>query len=143
MSLTHQINNSRTAGYSKIEIVWGVLKAVSSDLPLRNVLETMECLTVDTLLRFLQTHSDKGNSPDLCTQLTSMAQLSDETAFHFVIHCLEVHQKVTVASKHSDDIACDPNLVQQLFLRTLQRGIATPYLLSEINPYLKSSRVND
>ena len=31
----------------------------------------------------------------------------------------------------------DPNLVQQLFLRTLERGIASPYILSEIKPYLR------
>ena len=37
----------------------------------------------------------------------------------------------------------EPNLVQQLFLRTLERGIANPYILSEIKAYLKSGSVND
>ena len=113
------------------------------NLRLRNVLETMEGLTLDTLLRFLQAHFEEGNAPDLCSQLTSMARLSDEMAYHFVICCLEMRQKVIVASKQSDDITYDPNLVQQLFLRTLERGIASPYVLSEIKPYLKSGCVND
>ena len=143
MSLAHQINDGRTAVYSDNEIVVGVLKAMSPNLRLRNVLETMEGLTLDTLLRFLQAHFEEGNAPDLCSQLTSMAQLSDETAYHFVIRCLEMRQKVIVASKQSDDITYDPNLVQQLFLRTLERGIASPYVLSEIKPYLKSGSVND
>ena len=55
-----------------------------------------------------------------------MAQLSDETAYHFVIRCLEMRQKVMVASKQSDYITYDPNLVQELFLRALERGIASP-----------------
>ena len=51
-------------------------------------------------------------------------------------------RQVIVASKYSDDITYDPNLVQQLFLRTLKRGIAGPYALSEIKPYLESGIVN-
>ena len=120
-----------------------MLKAISPNLRLRNVLETMEDLTLDTLLRFLQAHFEEGNVPDLSSQLTSMAQLSDETACHFVIHCLEIRQKVIVASKQSDNITSDPNLAQRLFLRTVERGITRPYVLSEIKPYLKSGSVKD
>ena len=40
-----------------------------------------------------------------------------------------MHQKAIVASKQSDDIKYGPNLVQQLFLRTLERGIASAYLV--------------
>ena len=54
-----------------------------------------------------------------------------------------MRQKVVVASKQPDDITYNPNLVQQLFLRTLERSIASPYVLSEIQPYLKSGRFND
>ena len=122
----------------------GVLKTMSPNLRLRNVLETMKVSTLDILLRFLQVHFEEGNAPDLRSQLTSMAQLSDETAYHFVIRCLEMRQKVTIAcKKQSDDITYDPNLVQQLFLRTPKRDIASPYVLSEIKPYLKSGSVND
>ena len=45
VSLTHQINDGRTTGYSDYEILGGVLKAMSPNLHLRNVLETMEGLT--------------------------------------------------------------------------------------------------
>ena len=48
-----------------------------------------------------------------------------------------------VVSQKSGDITYDPNLVQQLFLRTLEKGIASAYVLSEIKPYLKSGSVND
>ena len=81
---------------------------MSPNLPLRNVLKTMESLTLDTLLRFLQAHFEEGNAPDLCSQSTSMDQLSNETAYHFVIRCLGISQRVIVASKQSDDITYDP-----------------------------------
>ena len=103
----------------------------------------MEDLTLDTLLRFLQVHFKEGNASDLCSQLISMTQLPDQTTCHFVIHCLEMHQKVIVACKQSDHITYDSNLVQQLFLRTLERGISSKYVLSEIYPYLKTGSVND
>ena len=66
-----------------------------------------------------------------------MSQLSEESIYQIVIHCLEMRQKVIITSKQSDEIMYDPNLVQQLFLRTLKRGIASPYILSEIKPYVK------
>ena len=33
-----------------------------------------------------------------------MVQLSDKTAYHFVIYCLEMPQKVIVATKQPDDV---------------------------------------
>lgn len=54
-----------------------------------------------------------------------------------------MRQKVTVASKQSDDIAYDPNLVQQLSLRTLERGKVSPYVFSDIKLYLKTGSVNN
>ena len=63
-----------------------------------------------------------------------MSQLSEESTYQFVIRCLEIIQKVIIASKQSDKVTYDSNLLQQLFLRTLKRGIASPYILSEIKP---------
>ena len=66
-----------------------------------------------------------------------MSQLSEESIYQIVIHCLEMGQKVIITSKQSDEIMYDPNLVQQIFLRTLKRGIASSYILSEIKPCVK------
>ena len=54
-----------------------------------------------------------------------------------------MRQKVIVTSKQSDDTTYNPKLVRQLFLLTLEKGIASPYVLSEIKPYLKSGSVYD
>ena len=66
-----------------------------------------------------------------------MSQLSEKSIYQFFVRCLEMKRKVFIASKQSDEITYDPNLAQQLFLRNLETGIASPYMLSEIKPYLK------
>ena len=68
-----------------------------TNLHLRNVSETIEDLTLDTLLRFLQAHFEEGNALDFCNRLMSMAQQFDNTKYHFVIRCVEMHQSVTVS----------------------------------------------
>ena len=85
---------------------------MAPNLRLRNVLETMTDLTLARLMNFLQAHFEDGNAPDLCGRLTSMSQLSEESTYQFVIRCLEMRQKVVIASKQSDEITYDPNLVQ-------------------------------
>ena len=145
MSLAHQINDDRTVCYGNNEIVDYVLKATLPDLCLRNVLETMESLSLDTLLRFSKGYLEEENAQDMCSQLTPKAQLSDETAVHFVIRCLKMFQKVIItqrhykglASKQSDNINDDPNLVEQVFLRTLEKSIVSLNVFSEIRPHLK------
>lgn len=58
------------------------------------------------------------------------AQLSDGSTNQFVIRCVEIRQKVIIASKQSNKITYDPNLMQQLVLKTLDRRISSPYILS-------------
>ena len=110
---------------------------MAPNLRLRNVLETMTDLTLARLMSFLEAHFEEGSAPDLCGRLTSMSQLSEESTYQFIIRCLEMRQKVIIASKQSDEITYDPKLVQQLFLRTLKRGIASPYILNKIKHYLR------
>ena len=66
VSLAHQINDGRTASYNDNEIVRGVLKAKSPNLRLRNILEIVEGLTLDTSLRFLQAQLEE-EMPQICT----------------------------------------------------------------------------
>ena len=99
VSLSHQINDGKAAGYSEKEIIEGVLKSMAPNLRLRNVLETMTDLTLTRLMRFLQAYFEESNAPDLRGQFTSMSQLSEESNYQFVIRCLEMRQKVIIASK--------------------------------------------
>ena len=52
-----------------------------------------------------------------------MSQLSEESIYQIVIHCLEMGQKVIITSKQSDEIMYDPNLVQQYFWEPLREEL--------------------
>ena len=54
--------------------------------------------------------------------MISLVQAPDETVYGYAMHCIEMHQKVLIASQKADgisDITFDKDLVVKLFLRTL------------------------
>lgn len=77
VSLNYLINDGSTEGYSDKKIVSVVLKAMSTNFLLRNVLETMKRLALNTFLRFLQAHFKEGNASDSSIHLAPMAEFSD------------------------------------------------------------------
>ena len=58
---------------------------MTPNLRLRNVLESMLDLTLERLIGFLQTHFEEGSVPNLCSQLTSTSQFSDESTYQFAV----------------------------------------------------------
>ena len=66
---------------------------------LRNVLETIENLTLSTLMKFLQSYFVERNTTDLCQHLSSINQGSQETATQFVYCPMSLRQKPVVLSK--------------------------------------------
>ena len=98
VSLMHQINE---AGYDQDETVNGVIRAMVPSLTLRNVLETTTDLNLDGLLSFLEAHFEEKSKTGLWSKLTSMAQ-SPEKSYLFVLRCIELRQKILIASTKSD-----------------------------------------
>ena len=90
MSLMHQINEAKSAGYDQDEIVNEVIRAMVPSLTLRNVLETTIDLNLDRLLSFLEAHFEKKSTIDVWSKLTSMAQSLEESSYSFVLRCIEL-----------------------------------------------------
>ena len=90
MSLMHQINEAKSAGYDQDEIVNEVIRAMVSSLTLRNVLETTIDLNLDRLLSFLEAHFEEKSTIDVWSKLTSMAQSLEESSYSFVLRCIEL-----------------------------------------------------
>ena len=67
-----------------------------------------------------------------------MIQLPEESEYSYVMKCIEVRQRVLLASSKSD-IKYDKGLVMKLFYRTLERGMLSSYVVQEIKPLLRSS----
>ena len=112
----HQINGAKAAGYDQAEIVNGVIRGMVPSLTLRNVLETATDLNLDRLLSFLEVHFEEKSAIDLWSKLTSMAQSPEESSYSFVLRCIELRQKILIASTKSD-IKFDKPLLDKVFCR--------------------------
>ena len=142
VSLMHQIEEAKSSGYDDDEIVSAVIKAMTPNLTLRNVLESLKDLTIQRLYQFLEAHYDEKNASELCSKLSSLVQLPEESPYLFVMRCIEVRQKLLIASLKSD-IPYDEKLVMKLFNRTIENGLSSSYVLQEIKPLLRQDAVSD
>ena len=88
-------------------------------LTLSTVLETASSLKFDRLTQFHGGHYEQKNAHDLCNAITSMLQSPEESVYTFVMFCLEVRQKILLASKC--DLSYSPGFINKLFLRTIER----------------------
>ena len=82
----HQIDEAQEAGYEESETVSSVIRAMISSLTLRNALES----TPNLLLNQLEAHFDERNTSDICSKLTSMVQLLEESEYQYVMRCIEI-----------------------------------------------------
>ena len=144
ISLLKPIEEGRDKGYSDKEIVNAVLRPITPGLYLRNVLETTENLTLSRLMKFLQSHFVERNTTDLCQHLSSITQGSQGTATRFVYRAMSLRQKLIVLSKSpAAEIKYDQDLVQKLFLKSLETGLTSEAIMTEIKLLLENPSVSD
>ena len=134
--LIQQINEAKSSSYNKEDIIDSVIRARAPSLTLRNVLETTPHLSLKNLMQYLEAHFDERSANDLCSKLTSMTQLPEESAYSFVMRCIKKRQKVILATMKSD-IKYDKNLVCKLFYKTVEKGISSSYVVQEIKESLR------
>ena len=83
---------------------------------------------------------------NLFNAITSLVQSTDESIYAYVMRTIEIRQKVLLASQKASgkgEIGFDKDLVMKLFLRTLERGLISQYVVQEIRNLLKSSCTTD
>ena len=143
VSLMHQIRDAQAAGYKEEEIVSSVINCMVPSLTLRGVLATTPNLS---LAQFLEAHFNERSAEDLCDAMTSLIRSTDESVYAYVMRTIEIRQKVLLASQKASGkgaIGFAKDLVMKLFLRTLERGIISQYVVQEIRHLLKSSSTTD
>ena len=143
ISLLKQIEEGQGKGYSDKDIVSAVLKAITPGLYLRNVLETTENLTLNRLMKFLQSHYVENSTTDLYQALTSLAQSPQESSIQFTYRAMSLRPKLVLASKSPGaEILFDEVLAKRLFLKALETGLLSDAIVSEIKPLLKNIKVS-
>ena len=89
--------------------------------------------SVTSAVQFLEAHFNEGSAEDLCNTITSLVQSTDESVYAYVMRTIEIRQKILLASQKAtgkDKIGFDKGLVMKLFLRTLERGIISQYVVA-------------
>lgn len=79
VSFLKQIQEEKNKGSSNKEIVNAVIKAITSGLYPPNVLETIDNLILDRLMKFHQSHIVERNPLELSQRLTSLTQGQQES----------------------------------------------------------------
>lgn len=143
-SLAHQIEHGLSRGFSELEIVDAVIRAIAPGMQLRSYLEGKINLTLPTLRRILRAHFQERGATELYKQLTSEVQSHKETPQSFLVRCLDLRQKILFASQEADSsLKYDPNLVQSMFLHTILTGLQNDSIRGDLRPYLTQPDVSD
>lgn len=133
VSVKHQIHESQRQGYTEDETASSVIRSMYSSLRPKSILVMKSNLALATLIGYLQQHYEEKSSTDLCAQLTSITQMSNEALLEFIQRCIKIREKLFLTSKTSEGIEYDEVLISYLSLRSVERGI-----LQEIRPVFMS-----
>ena len=144
VSLSRQIEGAIEKGYSDMEIVEAVIKAMKPGMQLRSYLETVRDLTLPRLRQILMSHYKEKSGTQLYQELATIYQGQKETPEAFLLRCLDLRQKILFASQEADaSLRYDPTLVQGMFLRSLETGLRDDNILAKLRPFLQKDSISD
>ena len=92
----------------------------------RTLSEATANLSSERLEEFLKAHFQQQNVHNLSKIISTMFQL-----YLFCMKCLEIRQKIFLFSGKFDYLSYTTHFVNTFFLRTLERGIRSPFIVQE------------
>lgn len=143
-SLEHQIEGGLRKGYTEMEIMEAVIRAVNPGLKLRSYLEGKRDLTLATLRQILRTHYAEKDATVLYQQLTKAVQSPGETALDFLVRVLDLRQKVLFASERAQSgLKYNRELVQSQCFQSIMTGLSNDNIRAEMRMYLQDELSSD
>ena len=131
-------------GYSDLEIVDAVIRAVTSSTGLRNYLEGKQNFSLLSLRQILRAHYKEKSATELYGQLGQLTQSYGEEAQEFLLRALELRQKILFTSlEENADVAYDEGLVNKMFTRSVYTGLRSDVIRSEMKIFLETTTVDD
>eukprot|EP00794_Sanderia_malayensis_P006741 gene6741-7501_t len=144
ISLIHQIEGALSKGYSEIKVREAVIQSISPGMTLRSFLECTPDLPLPKLRKILRSHYREKSSTELYKNLSTLTQVPNEDAQAFLFRALELRQRVMFTSKEADSkIKYDPEMIQSLFLYSIETGLRDESIGSKLRPFLQSLNVSD
>ena len=144
ISLLKQIEEVKYKGYSDKEIVNPVKKAIIPGLHLQNVSETTDNMTLERLMKFLQSHLVERNTLDLNQHLTSLTQRPTGICHSIYLQSNEFKTKIVLANKSpAAEIIYDKHLAQKLLPNAVATCLSSERILSQIKSLFKDAATSD
>ena len=145
-SVLRQIRNGQLQGYTELEIVDGVLKAIpSSTTSLRNYLDSRRDLQLHSLKEILRAHYNEKTPAELYSELGSLVQGNKEEPCDFLIRAMNLRNKILCEAEDSSEpqYSYTPELVDGLFSRSVQTGLKDLSIRQEFRPFLEQKGPKD
>ena len=144
VSLSRQIESAVEKGYSEKEVIEAIIKSMKPGLQLRSYIETLRDLTLPRLRQILRSHYKEKSGTQLYQELATMCQGPKESPETFLLRALDLRQKILFASQEADtNLKYDPDLVQGMFLRTIETGLRDDNILMKLRPILQNTLISD
>ena len=99
--LAHAINRGVRKGYSEEDICEEVIRITSPDIPLREMLEGTEDLTISHLRKILRVHFHEKDSSKLWEELNKATQTASQDATQFTQYLISLKQRILFVSKEA------------------------------------------
>ena len=144
MSLNRQIEEGLKRGYEEKGVIDGIIKCISSSLPLKDYIEAMRESGLETINKILRAHFQEKNASELYTSLTNLVQNANEEPHNFLLRALNLREKVIFASKAGNaKVKYEPAQCQSMFLHAVETGLISNTLRTRMRTHLQRSGVTD
>ena len=131
--LAHAINRGARKGYSEEDIIEEVIRITSPDIPLREMLEGNENLTIAELRKTLRVHFHEKDSSKLWEDLMKATQTASQDATQFVESLISLKQRILFVSKEAgSSVQFSESAVNAQFVRSLLSGLKNNNIRNEL-----------
>ena len=141
-SLIFQIENGLKKGYSEVNVIDGVINAISHETELRQYLEGKGELDLVSMGKILRYHYKEKDATTLFTSLSTARQGTNESSQDFVLRLMNLRQKILFVSKE-ESVEYHPQLVQKRFLHAVSTGLQNDNLRIALKDLLSNPRITD
>ena len=143
-SLSRQIQSGKERGYSKKKLVDGLIKCIVPGLPLKDYLEAMHEIGLETIMKLVCAHYQEKNASKLYASLTNLAQSPADEPQTFLLRALNLREKIIFASKQEGSkLKYDTSQCQSMFLHAIETGLLSNTLRTRMRPHLQRPDVTD
>ena len=143
-SLIRHIETGKQKGYSEVDIIDGVIKAVVPSSSLRSYLDGRPDINLATLRSILRGHYAEKNATELYSELASATQNPKENPNDFLLRVMDLRNRIMFASQEdSNELKYSPELVAGLFRRTVYTGLRDTTLRHEMRKHLCNVAISD